>query len=110
MNSAKDIIQDMQSLMEASEAMLAQAKNAQWDELVESEAKRRPALEAFFASLSDETRQQYADQIRQFIQTLLKLDQEVMSLSGKAKLDAAQDMQKLQAASKAAKMYSDNQG
>ena len=110
MNSTNDVIQHMQSLTESSEAMVSLARSGEWDELVEQEGKRRPALEAFFAALSDETRQQYADQIRQFIQTLLELDQQVMSLSAKAKLDAAQDVQKIQAASKAAKMYSDNQG
>ena len=106
MNSTDDVTHKMQSLTEESKSMLELANSGQWDELVATEAKRRAALETFFNGLSDELRRQYAEQLRQFIQNLLELDQEVMSLSAKAKLDAAQEFQKLQSASKAAKLYS----
>jgi len=109
MGENPDIEQRMDALLAESHAMLSAAEAGEWDDLIEREAKRRPALEQFFESLSEPAKQQYAEQLRALIGQLLELDQQVMTLSAKAKIDAANEIHNLKAGSEAVKSYTETQ-
>ncbi len=108
MNSPQDAHQKMELLTIDSQTMLVLAQQGQWDELVEMEVKRRLVLEDFFETLPDQLKTKIAGELRQFIEQLLEIDQQIMMLSGKAKIDAAGEVQNIQAGSLAVKAYNDN--
>lgn len=109
MSSPQETQQKIKSLTENSQAMLVLAKHGEWDDLIEMEAKRHPELEIFFNSLSNEVREQLVEELRLFVEGLLDIDQQIMALSGQAKIIAVGEIQHIQAADQAMKAYNDNQ-
>jgi hypothetical protein len=103
-----DIKESVSAFIATTEQMLDLAKNAEWERLAEMESKRRPELEAFFNGLDQGDLQQNAEQLRQAIEQLLALDNQIIALANASKGEVAELMKKSNATRKAMSEYQSN--
>jgi len=105
-----DIKETISSFIVVSEQMLALAKNAEWEQLTEIESKRRPEIEAFFSSLDQEARQKNIPELKQAIEKILDIDNQIISLAKESRSHAVEAMKKNSSARKAMSEYQNNTG
>lgn len=103
-----DIEGKIASFIAISEQMLELAKAGAWEEVTSLESDRRPKLEKFFNSLDQSERNKNSEQLRQAIERILSLDEEIIALGQECKTEAAKYFQQSQSARKATAAYQDN--
>ncbi len=96
------------SFIAVSEQMLELAKAEKWDDVTSLESDRRPELEFFFNSLDQVQRNNNSEQLRQAIERILSLDEEIIALGQEFKAEAIKLFQQSQASRKASAAYQEN--
>ena len=96
------------SLVTASEEMLELAKQGDWEKVTEIESRRRPELEHFFNSLSPEESQLHSDFLRQSIERILVVDDEIMAIGLESKNKLVEWIQKNSSSRQAMSEYQKN--
>lgn len=96
------------SFVATTEVMLEKASQGEWEQLAEMEAKRRPELEAFFNALDSNSLNDNAELLRETIEKILDLDQQIVTLGVESKNNLAELMQKNNSARQAMSEYQKN--
>jgi len=95
-------------LVTASEKMLELAKQDDWEKVTEIESERRPELERFFNSLSPEALQVNSALLRQSIERILAVDDEIMAIGLDSKNKLVELIQKNSSSRQAMSEYQKN--
>lgn len=95
-------------LVTASEKMLELAKQGDWEKVTEIESQRRPELECLFNSLSPETSQAHSALLRQSIERILVVDNEIMTIGLDSKNKLVELIQKNSSSRQAMSEYQKN--
>ena len=100
----------LSSLVAMSEKMLELAKSGEWEKVTEIESQRSPQLEAFFNSLKPDELQNNSDLLRQVIEKILVIDNEVVALGVESKKGLVELFQKSNSSRQALSEYQKNTG
>ena len=103
-----NIVEKISSFVATTEMMLEKANQGEWEQLAEMETKRRPELEAFFNALDSNSLNDNAELLRQAIEKILELDQQIIALGVESKNNLAELMQKSNSTRQAMSEYQKN--
>ena len=103
-----NLVDKISSFVATTEMMLEKARQGEWEKLAEMEAKRRPELEAFFNALDSTSLNDNAGLLRQAIEKMLDLDQQIIVLGVESKNNLSELMQKSLSTRQAMSEYQKN--
>jgi hypothetical protein len=98
-----DKIKDFQQLISLTQAMLEQAESSAWDEVIETEAKRRELMGVFF---SIPVQPELASTVAEGITTIMAMDRDIIKLGQTEKQGMEQVLRQMEQGKKAVKAYS----
>ncbi len=93
----------LQKALEITEEMMKDARNGNWDGLAQLDSKRQLVLEKAFAG---KIYPEEAETMAEFINHILKINQELVSLSSKKRDSYADGLKKISTGRRARKAYS----
>ncbi len=97
----------LRQLLTLTEEILSDAREKNWDSMMEKERARRLLMEQFFQQkASDQERHRIEEMIRQII----TLDKKIVALAEAGKLEILKKMRDLSAGQQAIDAYADNAG
>lgn len=94
--------EDLQQLLELSQAMLAKAGQGLWDDVIELETRRHDLIRLFF---SEPVHPAHAEAVAAAIKTILSIDKKIAELGAIKRFDILQVLQEMEQGKKAIKAY-----
>ncbi len=95
----------LRQLLVLTEGILQDAKQREWESMMEKELARRALMEDFFQQQSTE---QEAPQIEEIIRQVMLLDKKIIAMAEAGKLDILKKMRDLSAGQQAIDAYTTN--
>jgi len=106
--SSANLMEATSSFVATTEMMLELGRQGEWEQLAEMEARRRPELEAFFNSLDSNDLRNNSELLKQSIEKILALDNQIIALGAASKSELAELMQKSNSSRHAMSEYQKN--